>query len=103
MAVVFTAWTRYIADVKPWRPALLASRVFGKDPYDYSEKERALLLSDELEKFFKKLGLKTRLSELGIDDKDFEVMAQRATSGGTVGHYVPLDAERFIEILKLAL
>ena len=103
MAVVFTAWTRYIADVKPWRPALLASRVFGKDPYDYSEKERALLLSDELEKFFKKLGLRTRLSELGIDDKDFEVMAQRATAGGTVGHYVPLDAERFIEILKLAL
>ena len=103
MVVVFTAWTRYIADVKPWRPALLASRVFGKDPYDYSEKERALLLSDELEKFFKKLGLRTRLSELGIDDKDFEVMAQRATAGGTVGHYVPLDAERFIEILKLAL
>ena len=103
MAVVFTAWTRYIADVKPWRPALLASRVFGKDPYDYSEKERALLLSDELEKFFKKLGLRTRLSELGIGDKDFEVMAQRATAGGTVGHYVPLDAERFIEILKLAL
>ena len=103
MAIVFTAWTKYIADIKPWRLALLASRVYGKDPYDYSEKERALLLSDELEKFFKKLGIKTHLSELGIDDKDFEVMAQRATAGGTVGHYVPLDADKFIEVLKLAL
>ena len=103
MAIVFTAWTKYIADIKPWRLALLASRVYGKDPYDYSEKERALLLSGELENFFKKLGLKTHLSELGIDDKDFEVMAKRATSGGTVGHYVPLDEQKIIEILKVAL
>ncbi len=103
MAIVFTAWTKYMAEVKPWRLALLASRVYGKDPYDYSEKERALLLSEELEKFFRKLGLKTHLSELGIDDRDFEVMAERATAGGTIGHYVPLDAARFKEILKLAL
>lgn len=103
MAIVFTAWTKYMADVKPWRLALLASRVYGKDPYDYSERERALLLSEELEKFFRKLGLKTHLSELGIDDKDFEVMAERATAGGTVGHYVPLDAAGFKEVLKLAL
>ena len=103
MAIVFTAWTKYIADIKPWRLALLASRVYGKDPYDYSEKERALLLSDELEKFFRKLGLKTHLSELGITDKDFEVMANRATAGGNVGHYVPLDSTKIIEILKIAI
>ena len=103
MAIVFTAWTKYIADIKPWRLALLASRVYGKDPYDYSEKERALLLSDELEKFFRKLSLKTHLSELGITDSDFDVMAKRATAGGNVGHYVPLDSQKIIEILKTAL
>ena len=65
------------------------------------ETERALLLSEELEKFFRSLGLKTKLSELGIDDKDFEVMANRATAGGTVGHYVPLDAQKIIDILKI--
>lgn len=103
MAVVFVAWTKYMAEVKPWRLALLASRVYGKDPYDFSEKERALLLSEELERFFRNLGVKTRLSELGIDSKDFEIMAQRATAGGNVGHYVPLDAKRIVEILNLAL
>ena len=82
---------------------MLASRVFGKDPYDFDEEERAVLLSEELERFFKSLGLKTRLSELGITDKDFETMAKRATAGGNVGHYVPLDAQKIIEILKLAL
>ena len=103
MAIVFVAWTKYIAGIKPWRLALLASRVFGKDPYDFDEKERALLLSEELERFFKSLGLKTRLSELGITDKDFETMAARATAGGNVGHYVPLDAQKITDILKLAL
>ncbi len=103
MAVVFTAWTRYIAGIKPWRLALLASRVYGKDPYDYDERERALLLSQELEVFFRKLGLKTHLSELGITAEDFEVMAARATKGGEVGHYVPLNAQKITEILQLAL
>ena len=103
MAIVFVAWTKYMAQIKPWRLALLASRVYGKDPYDFDEKERAILLSEELEKFFKSLGLKTKLSELGITDKDFETMAKRATAGGNVGHYVPLDAQKITDILKLAL
>ncbi|MBO7337227.1 MAG: iron-containing alcohol dehydrogenase [Paludibacteraceae bacterium] len=103
MAIVFVAWTKYMADVKPWRLALLANRVFGIDSYDYTERERALKLSERLEGFFKKIGVKTKLSELGIDDKDFDTMAKRATRNGTVGHYVPLDAKAFTEILKLAI
>lgn len=103
MAIVFTAWTKYAADVKPWRLALLASRVFGVDAYDYTEKERALKLSEILETFFKKIGVKTRLAELGINDRDFETMAKRATRNGAVGHYIPLDAKAFTEVLKLAI
>ena len=103
MAIVFTAWTKYAAEVKPWRLALLASRVFGMDSYDYTEKERALKLSEILEAFFKKIGVKTRLTELGISDKDFDTMAKRATRNGTVGHYIPLDAKAFTEVLKLAI
>ena len=63
----------------------------------------ALILSEELRRFFRKLGLKTTLSELGIDGKDFAVMADRATGGGTVGHYVPLDSQKIIDILNIAL
>lgn len=103
MAVVFTAWTKYMAKVKPWRLALLASRVFGADPYNYSEEERAQILAEKLEQFFKKLGLKTTLTELGIDDRDFETMAKRATRNGKVGHYEPLDADSIVKILKLAI
>ena len=103
MAVVFVAWIKYMAKVKPWRPALLASRVFDVDSYDYSEEERALILAEKLESFFKKIGVKTTLSELDIDDKDFKVMAERATRNGNVVHYVPLDAKAINDILTLAL
>lgn len=103
MAVTITAWVKYMAGVKPWRPALLATRVFGVDAYDHDEEERALILAEKLKDFFRKLGLKTSLTELGIDDKDFEVMAARATRNGTVGHYVLLDKEKFVDILKLAV
>ena len=82
--------------------ALLASRVFGVDSYDYSEKERALILADKLEAFFKKLGIATSLAELKIDDSDFETMAKRATRNGPVGHYVKLDEKAFVDVLKLA-
>lgn len=103
MAVVFVAWIKYIAEIKPWRLALLASRVFGVDSYDYSEKERALILSDKLRDFFKGLGIAVSLEELGIGRKDFEVMAERATRNGTVGHYEKLDKEKIVAILEQAV
>ena len=103
MAIVFVAWTKYAAEIKPWRLAQLSTRVFGVDPIDYSEKERARILSGKLQEFFKKIGVKTSLTELGIDEKDFEVMAARATRNGKVGHYIPLDAKAITDILKLAI
>ncbi|MCR5640923.1 MAG: iron-containing alcohol dehydrogenase [Lachnospiraceae bacterium] len=103
MAIVFVAWIKYIATKKPWRAALLASRVFGIDAYNYSEEERAYALAEKIADVFHKLGLKQSLTELGIGTKDFAVMAARATRNGPVGHYVPLDATAIEEILTLAL
>jgi alcohol dehydrogenase YqhD (iron-dependent ADH family) len=103
MAVVTVAWIKYMAEKKPWRLALLASRVFGVDSFNYSETERAYILSEKLTAFFKKLGLATTLTELNIGDRDFDAMAARATRNGKVGHYVPLDASAIKDILKVAL
>lgn len=102
MAVVLPAWVRYVANVKPWKLSQLAVRVFHEDAYNHTEAENALALADHLEHFFRELGLRTRLSELGIDDKYFADMAKRATRNGTVGHYLPLDEQIFVEILKIA-
>ena len=42
---------------------------------------------------------------MNITDEHFQIMANRATNENTstVGHYLPLHAEEFITILKLAL
>lgn len=103
MAVVLLAWIRYMAERKPWRPALLATRVFGVDAFDHTETERALILAEKLESFFRGLGLRTKLSGFDIDDRYFGVMAERATRNGNVGHYEPLDARAIQDILKVAL
>lgn len=105
MAVVLVAWTKFAATEKPWKLAQLATRVFGVDPYNYSECERAWKLSVELGKFFSSLKLRTTLHEFGIDNKDFNVMADRATENGTktVGHYISLDKVRFVSVLNFAL
>ena len=103
MTVVLPAWTKYMAERKPWRPALLATRVYGADTFLHDEKERAYILAEELTRFFRKLSLRTTLTELGIGDKDFAAMAKRATRNGPVGHYLPLTAEAIEDILRLAL
>lgn len=102
MAIVLVAWTKYIADIKPWRLALLASRVYGIDAYDFNETERAKKLADVFEAFFRKLHLRTHLTELSIGEEEFENMAKKATANGPVGHYVPLEAKDIVEVLKLA-
>ena len=102
MAIVLVAWTKYIADIKPWRLALLASRVYGIDAYDFNETERAKKLADVFEAFFRKLQLRTHLTELSIGEEEFENMAKKATANGPVGHYVPLEAKDIVEVLKLA-
>lgn len=103
MAIVLPAWIRYMSKEKPHKLSQLAVRVFGADLYNQTEEEIAYGLADTLEKFFQKLGLHTRLHEIGIDDTNFTEMARRATKNGTVGHYVPLDAKTIVEILQLAV
>lgn len=103
MAIVLPAWIRYIAKIKPWKLSQLNVRVFDGDLYNYTEEENALKLADTLESFFKELGLHTNLTGLNIDDSHFADMAKRATRNGNVGHYVSLDENKFVEILKLAL
>ena len=104
MALILTAYIRYMAKKKPEKPAQLAQRVFGVDRYDYDSTEAAYILADEFEAFFKSMKLRTRLSEFDIGDTHFEEMALRATKGDTVkvGHYTGLDAKECIEVLKLA-
>ena len=105
MAVVLVAYTKYLATRKPNKLAQLANRLFNIDYANYSKEEMALMLAENLEKFYIDLGLRTRLSKFNIDDSNFEKMALRATKNDTtkIGHYLGLDSKEIIEVLNIAL
>lgn len=105
MAVVILAYLKYIASRHPKKMAQAANRLFDIDYSNYTEEKMTLLLADRLFEFYKELGLKTSLTEMGIDNSHFKEMALRATNNGEnpVGHYYPLDVEKFIEVLNYAL
>ncbi len=71
-----------------------------------TEKNRLIMDGIErLEAWFRSMGLATRLSEAGITDRDFEVMATRLLSGGrtAAGHLMSLGHDDIVNIYKLAL
>ena len=103
--IQWLAYVKYCAKKHPKKMAQFANRVFNIDYYNYTEEEMVLLLAERLEQFYKKLNLKTTLTEMHIDKTHFTEMADRATKNNTspVGHYYPLDKERIIEVLNIAL
>ena len=57
----------------------------------------------KLEEFFKSLGLKTSLSESGIGEENFEIMAEKALGGSeTLGRFKKLTKEDIVNILKIS-
>ena len=53
--------------------------------------------------FFKTLGLQSTLSEIGIDSENFELMAKKAVTGGTMYGFQPLAEEDIVEIFRRCL
>ena len=78
--------------------------VFGVDP-SLPQMEAALKGIECLEDFlFNKLGLKSTLTEIGIDDKNIDVMAKKACNGKeTLNGWKVLTPAQIAEILRACL
>ncbi len=106
LSIVTPAWMKYVYKKHPDMFAQFAANVMGIQG-SYREPERLAyegILA--LEQFSKRIGLPTRLSELGIDDSEFEFMAKRACGykpDGKLGCVEKLDWQDVMEIYKLAL
>ena len=103
LAVVMPAWMKYVYTNNLPRFVQYAVRVFNVDfPF---EDEDAIAREGIrcTEEFFASLGLATSLSQLNIDDKQFDVMSEKACKGSTLGSIkklLPADVE---QIFQLAL
>lgn len=100
LAIVFPAWMKYV-----YRENLDRFAQFGREVFSLEEDDRekmALGAIGEVEAFLKDIGLPTRLSDIGIDDRDFELMAEKASENGPLGSFKKLSREDILEIYKLA-
>ena len=102
MAIVFPAWMKYVKDENIDVFVNFAVKVFGVEKSENKE-ETALKGIAKLEEFFKSLGLKISLSESGIGEENFEIMAEKALGGSkTLGRFKKLAKEDIVNILKIS-
>jgi alcohol dehydrogenase YqhD (iron-dependent ADH family) len=110
LAIIIPAWMRYVYKEHPARFLQFAERVLDRTLVDNNfvelsikEEEFIEQTINQLEEFFRSLGLATRLSEAGIDDGRFATMAKRATQKGSLGNFMILGTEDVERIYRLAL
>lgn len=104
LAILTPRWMKYCLDeTRVSKFYQFGVNVFGIDaslePMEVAE--RAI---EELSTFFfRTLGLKSRLSEVGIDDMHFEQMSQKACKGGVLAGFKPLGKEDIKKIFERCL
>lgn len=103
LAILMPHWMRFILSDKTIDKFVeYGVNVFGIDA-NLPKKEIAEKAIEATEDFFfNKLEIPRTLSEIGVDDKHFEDMAEQAVQGKN-GMYVPLEKEDIIKIYKAAL
>ena len=104
LAILTPAWMNYVlSDETVGRFAMYARNVWDVSCED--DHRAALEGIKRTGQFFKELGMPSRLSELGIDDSKFSVMAFEAirTSGLSTRAYAKIDASDVEQIYRKCL
>ena len=101
MAIIFPAWLKYVKEENIEILSKFARNVFLlKEEDDEKISNNGI---ENLEKFFIDLGLKVKLEDFGVDDKNFELMAEKALCGNQfLGRFKQLSKLDIVNILKLA-
>ena len=104
LAILTPRWLEYCLDeTTVSKYVQFGVNVFGIDARQEPmviAKQAIQALSDF---FYHTLGLKSTFTEVGIDDRNFEVMAQKSLSGGLAHAFKPLTAEDVVAIFKMCL
>lgn len=103
LAILFPNWMKHVMDdSKLWKYREYAVNVWDL-PADMSDLELAEASIQKTGEFFKSLNLPSTLTEVGIDDKYFEVMADNLVKRGKLGSFKVLDKNDIISIYKMSI
>ncbi|MFS1515448.1 iron-containing alcohol dehydrogenase [Bacillus sp. SCS-151] len=103
LAILYPNWMKHNIKVNPARFSQLAQRVFYVNPEKKTDEEIGLEGIEALSKFWKSLGAPTRLIEYDIDDKQLDVIADKAVINGDFGNFNRLNKEDVLAILQASL
>lgn len=104
LAILTPRWMEYVLD----ETTISKFYQFGCNVFDLDSglepievaKRSIEMLSDFL---FNTLGLQSTLTEIGIDDSKFELMAKKACNGGTIEGFKPLNQQDIEKIYRICL
>ncbi len=102
LAILFPNWMKHVIDdSKLWKYREYAVNVWDL-PEGMNDMQLAEAAIAKTREFFIKLNLPARLSEVGIDDKYFETMAENLIKRGKLGSFKVLNKEDIISIYKMS-
>ena len=101
LAIIFPAWMKFVRKSNPAKLEQFGRRVFHLEG---SGDEVIDMMISELEKFFRSIGMPTRLSDINIGCEHFREMAENAVriKHNKLGSYVRLTVDDAEEIYRLA-
>ena len=104
LAIITPAWMKYVYRHGMERFVQFAVKVWNVEQSFTNPERTALEGINKLTDFYKMLGLPVTLKEIGISEKDFDLIANKCkkSESGTTGNFVKLDKEDIINILNLA-
>ncbi|MBE5962261.1 MAG: iron-containing alcohol dehydrogenase [Lachnospiraceae bacterium] len=102
LAILTPRWMRYILSENTVDRFVMYAENVWHLPASEDKFALANQAIDLTENFFKECGIPMTLTELGIDDSKFDIMAEKAVkNGGLHRAYVSLDKEDVIKIFKM--
>lgn len=102
LAILTPNWMEYVLnDDTVWRFVEYGRNVW--DIREGSDLEIAKKAISKTREFFNSLGLPATLTEIGIDEEHFDIMAKKAADGGLAHGFVPLYKDDVVKILKMSL
>lgn len=103
LAIIFPNWMKIVMNKSNlWKYRDYAVNIWGL-PADLSDRELADASILKTRDFFNSLNLPSTLTEVNIDNKYFEIMAENIVKRKTRGNFKILDKEDIVEIYKLSL
>ncbi|MCF6464956.1 iron-containing alcohol dehydrogenase [Clostridium sp. Cult2] len=103
LSIVFPAWMEYVYTCNIDRFLQFAIRVWDIEMDFQNPKKTAFEGINRTKEFFEKIGMPTRLSEVGISGNRIEEMAEKCLISDYVGRFKKLYKADIVKILEMAL